>query len=236
HHDIERRVVAAMARAHEHKLVVGLEMLTWNLQGPLDQFNQGAIDVDAMASSVDWQKAWGFSFDMYRPIFVDGHKDGARFLALNAPRELVRAVRRKGVFGLTAPEKKALPELDLGDDQHRAWFKGIFSGDGHPANDSDIDSFYTAQVVWDEAMAQTASKALDDGAAQVIVIAGVGHIARGRGVPERIERREPSVHVLTIVPLTGVSSDNASDKLKEAVVDGEGDIIVIPRFAEEISL
>src|SRR5262249_32030444 len=125
---------------------------------------------------------------------------------------------------------------DLGDVAHRAWFKGIFSEGGHTADDSDIDSFYTAQVVWDEAMAQTAAKALDDGAPQVVVIAGTGHVARGHGVPERVERRAPSVHVLSIVPLNGLSAEDAGEKLKEAVVDGEADLVVIPRFAEELSL
>ena len=235
HHELERRVVAALAHG-DPKIDVGLEMLTWNTQPALDRYNSGEIDVDAMATAVDWKTVWGFPFDLYRPIFVDGHDAGAKFLALNAPRDLVRAVRKKGVRGLDQTELKELPDLDLGDAEHRAWFRGIFSEGGHPSSDTDIDSFYVAQVVWDEAMAQTAARALDSGAEKVVVIAGMGHVARGRGVPERVERREPSAHVLSIVPLVGASAENASEKLKKAVVDGEGDIVVVPRFADELSL
>jgi uncharacterized iron-regulated protein len=236
HHELERRVVAALTQG-QPKAVVGVEMLTWNLQPPLDQFNRGEIDADALAGAVDWPKAWGFPFEMYKPIFVDGHKSGARFIALNAPRELVKAVRKKGVTGLSSSELKELPDLDLGDKAHREWFHAIFSGGGHtPANDSDVDSFYTAQVVWDESMAQTAAAALDAGASQVIVIAGIGHVARGRGIPQRIERRVPDVHVISIVPVTDVDSESAEEKLKEAVVAGEAEILVIPKFEEELSL
>lgn len=235
HHELQRRMVAALA-AEAPGSAVGLEMLTWNLQEPLDRFNVGEIDADALAAAVDWPNAWGFPFEMYKPIFVDGHAAGARFVALNAPRELVKAVRKKGVDGLDADEVRALPDLDLGDVLHRAWFKSIFAKGGHPVSDSDLDSFYTAQVVWDESMADRVSRALDDGAPRVFVIAGIGHVAQGRGIPERVERRKPGVRVLSMVPLTDVDGENAQEKLKAAIVEGEGDILVVPRFEEAIAL
>ena len=235
HHELERRVVASLAQS-QPQLVVGLEMLTWNLQAPLGRYNEGDIDADALAAAVDWPHAWGFPFDLYKPIFVDGHRAGARFLALNAPRDLVRAVRRKGVDGLAPDELRALPDLDLGDAQHRAWFKGIFAADGHPVSDSDVDSFYVAQVVWDESMADRTARALESGAKQVVVIAGIGHVARGRGIPERVERRRPGATVLSIVPLSEVDAETVTSKLRAAVVDGEADVIAIPRFEEALAL
>lgn len=239
HHEVQRRIVTTLAAPSDksaRKLVVGLEMLTWDKQAVLDRFNAGELDADAFAAAVDWQKAWGFTFDLYRPLLADGHASGASFRALNAPRELVRAVRKKGIDGLSADELRALPDLDLGDVEHRAWFKGIFAGGGHPMKDADVDAFYMAQVVWDEAMADRAAQALLDGATHVVVIAGAGHVARGRGIPQRIERRVASAKVISIVPLTEVDSENVLEQVKTAVLRGEGDVLYIPRFEEELSL
>lgn len=236
HHEVQRRIVTTLAAKTGAKgIVVGLEMLTWDKQPVLDRFNSGELDADAFAKAVDWQKAWGFTFDLYRPVLVDGRNAGASFKALNAPRELVRAVRKKGFDGLSQAEIRMLPDLDLGDVEHRAWFKGIFAGGGHPMKDADVDAFYTAQVVWDEAMADRAAQALLDGAKHVVVLAGAGHVARGRGIPQRVERRVPSARVMSIVPLT-VDSEDAIEQVKSAVLRGEGDVLVVPRFEEELAL
>ena len=235
HHELQRRVVAALA-APDARLAVGFEMLSWGYQGALDRLARGELDADAFAAEIDWKKAWGFPFELYRPIFVAAAAGGARMVALNAPRELVRATRQKGLAGLSAEELQRLPELDVGDALHRKWFHGIFSGGGHEVSPSEVEAFYVAQVVWDESMADRAARALDDGAEQVIVLAGVGHVARGRGIPQRIERRRPGARVLSVVPLTGVDGENAQEQIRRAVMKGEGDILVVPRFERELDL
>ncbi len=235
HHELQRRVVAALV-APDARVTVGFEMLTWAYQGALDRLADGTLDADAFAAEIDWKKAWGFPFELYRPIFQAAVDGQARLRALNAPRELVRAVRQKGLDKLSADELRQLPDLDLGDTLHREWFHGVFASGGHPVTASEVDAFYMAQVVWDESMADGAARALADGAEQVIVIAGAGHVARGRGIPQRVERRRPGVRVLSVVPLTGVDGDNAHDRIRQAVLQGEADILVVPRFERAIDL
>lgn len=234
HHELQRRVVQVLA-GDGPGLVVGLEMLTFDKQKELDRFNRGDLDADGLRLAVDWKKAWGFDFGLYAPIFDAGHKGGARFVALNAPRELVRAVRTKGIEGLSDDEKSRLPDLDLGDELHRAWFERIFSSAGHPLKEAEFQGFYRAQVTWDETMAQGVADAVTAGARQVVVLAGAGHVANGRGIPQRVERRLGG-RVLSVVPLAGVDSDNAKDSIERAVQAGEGDVLVVPRFEPEISL
>jgi uncharacterized iron-regulated protein len=84
-------------------------------------------------------------------------------------------------------------------------------------------------------MADGAARAIKEGARAVVVLAGVGHVAGGRGVPQRIERRLPGETVLTIVPLS-VDSDDVDDTLRRAIRDGDADILVVPRFEQEIAL
>jgi uncharacterized iron-regulated protein len=234
HHEAQRRVVE-MAGATGPGLVVGLEMLTWEKQAALDRFNRGEVDVDALDGVVDWKKAWGFDFGLYAPVFRAGRGVGASFVALNAPRPLVRAVREKGVDGLAEDERSRVPELDLGDTLHRRWFEGVFASAGHPLKPAELDGFYRAQVLWDEAMADTATRALRGGARQVIVLAGAGHVALGRGVPQRIERRLAGERVLTLVPVKA-DADNVADVVRKAIAAGEGDILIVPRFEVELSL
>ncbi|MDP2343687.1 MAG: ChaN family lipoprotein [Deltaproteobacteria bacterium] len=234
HHELQRRVVQAMA-GDGPGLVVGLEMLSWEHQPELDRFNQGDVDADGLRDAVDWKKAWGFDFGLYEPIFNVGHTGGARFLALNAPRGLVRSIRRQGLDGLSPSDRAMVPELDLGDPLHRAWFERIFSSAGHPLKAADVDGFYRAQVLWDESMADRAATAIKEGARQVIVLAGAGHVANGRGIPQRVERRL-GVRVLAVVPMSGVDNGNAVEAIQKAVRAGEGDILVVPRFEPEIAL
>ncbi|MBM4280463.1 MAG: ChaN family lipoprotein [Deltaproteobacteria bacterium] len=234
HHEAQRRIVELVGGGGAG-VVVGLEMLSWEKQEPLDRFNRGDVPLDALADVLDWKKAWGFDFGLYAPIFAAGKAAGARFVALNAPRHLVRAVREKGVAGLGPDDRARVPELDLGDDLHRAWFAGVFSSAGHAMKAADLDGFYRAQVLWDESMADGAVRALREGARQVVVIAGAGHVARGRGVPQRVERRLDGEPVLTFVPVTA-RADDAEAALARAIADGEGDVLVVPRFEHEVAL
>jgi len=233
HHEAQRRVIQMMA-GDGPGLVVGLEMLSWDKQPVLDRFNDGELDAKAFAAAVDWKAAWGFDFGLYQGIFDTGRAGGARFLALNAPRDLVRSIRKQGIDGLPASDKAQVPELDLGDALHRRWFEGIFNSAGHPLKEAEVDGFYRAQVLWDESMADRAAKALQGGARQVVVIAGAGHIAAGRGIPQRVERRLRKP-VLTVQPLT-VETDSVDRVIGQAIANADADILVVPRFEHEIVL
>ncbi|NEO00703.1 MAG: ChaN family lipoprotein, partial [Moorea sp. SIO3I7] len=53
-----------------------------------------------------------------------------------------------------------------------------------------FDNFFTAQVLWDETMAEKiALFAQANPDYQVVVIAGQGHIIYGYGIPSRVARR-----------------------------------------------
>ena len=233
HHEAQRRLVQMLANAGPG-LVVGLEMLSWDKQSTLDRFNNGELDAKAFSTAVDWKGAWGFDFGLYAGIFETGRASGASFLALNAPRELVRTVRKQGLAGLSDGARAQVPELDLEDEAHRRWFEGVFSSAGHPLQEAEVDAFYLAQVLWDESMAARAADAVRAGARQVVVLAGAGHIAAGRGIPQRVERRLGG-NVLTVQPLT-VDADSVDRVIGQAIANADADILVVPRFEVEIAL
>lgn len=235
HHELQRRIIE-MLGAEGPDLAVGFEMFTWDKQPALDRFASGEGTTTTLAEEVQWKKTWGFDIGLYAPLFDAARDAGARLVALNAPRTLVRAVRQKGVDGLDAEERAMLPELDLGDERHRRWFESIFQGAGHPLKADEVAGFYRAQVLWDESMAERTVKALEAGARQVVVIAGAGHVASGRGIPQRVERRLKE-RVLTIVPLVVEEDPDAAQRaLAEAIADADADILVVPWVEQAIVL
>jgi uncharacterized iron-regulated protein len=233
HHVLERRVVEAVAKPGS---AVGLEMVTWQNQSILDRFSKGEIDADALATALDWPKSWGHDFAWYAPILVAAQQQGARLVALNAPRPLVRAVAKKGIAGLDDGECAELPMMDLGDEAHRDEIRAVFSHHGPSPSGDGFERFYSAQVLWDESMADRAAAALAQGAPNVVVIAGVGHVQGGRGIPQRLQRRRPNARLLSIVPVVADEGQAVEDATKEAIAEGLADVLVVVKREEPVTL
>jgi uncharacterized iron-regulated protein len=194
HHWMQLMVLEHLAQAAEGKrqLGVGLEMFATPFQGVLDDFAAGKIDEAALLARTGWEERWGYDFGFYRPMIALAVAGKHALLALNAPRELAHQVNEVGLDKLSPTDKKALPELDLKDEAHRAWFEKATGGHTEGGGKS-FDDFYAAQVVWDETMADTATRWLKGGAKgepprQIAILAGVGHCLDA-AVPKRMRRR-----------------------------------------------
>lgn len=203
---LKRPEGAAASQPEGRDLAVGLEMLPRRLQPQLDAYLAGAIDEDGFLQAVDWSHTWGFDFALYRPIFDFCRTHGLRMYALNAPRELPRAVRQRGLTGLSAPEQAQLPSGVPWPmpEPHRRFVRDIFDQHGKPdgkpspteaaERDAAFERFYTAQLVWDESMAQAVAEILQPGPqnarppGRLIVLAGVGHVGV-YAMPARAARR-----------------------------------------------
>ncbi|MBZ0213883.1 MAG: ChaN family lipoprotein, partial [Nitrospirae bacterium] len=90
------------------------------------------------------------------------------------------------------PEQRAsLPEqFDLNNQGHRAVFGALMGG--HPPTGTRGESIYSAQVLWDVGMADSAIKYMEalpryDGV--MAVVAGSGHVMYGQGINWRIAQR-----------------------------------------------
>jgi predicted metalloprotease with PDZ domain len=111
-------------------------------------------------------------------------------VALNVRREIVDKVGRSGIDSLSAEEKREIPQkLDLSDEAYRARLKQVF--DRHQgAEKKNFDFFHQAQVLWDETMAESADRFLQNRADyRLIVLAGGGHLQYGSGIPKRVFQR-----------------------------------------------
>ena len=197
---------------------LGMEMFQRPFQGVLDDYAAGRIDDNTLKSRSGWEERWSYDFGFYRPQMQRLIVAKGALVALNAARELTKKVVRQGLEALTAEEKAQVPELNLTDAEHRAWFDGVMaemSGDdgahkAHgpvepattvaPAPAADpaapaapqmpsMDRVYTVQVMWDESMADGAARWVSaDPTRHMAILAGAGH-CHDSAIVRRVKRR-----------------------------------------------
>jgi len=231
HHWFQLEVMSEVAAHKPAKLALGMEMFQRPFQGVLDDFAAKRIDEGALISRSGWEERWGYDFGFYGPTIRKATGAGAALLALNAAKELTKKVVHKGLESLTPDEKKQMPELVLDDKAHRAWFDATMEdmggaeahgGNGKPDKDAPSqDRIYTAQVIWDESMADGAakwSKANPNGL--LVLLAGNGH-CHDSAIVNRIKRRGVD-KVISLRPVLDVEG-----RVAEAVAKPMNDYIVV---------
>jgi uncharacterized iron-regulated protein len=191
---------------------LGMEMFQKPVQGVLDDYRVGAIDEEAMLSRTGWEDRWGYDFALYRPMVKLARVRKMDLLALNAPQEVTKKVAKGGLEALTPAERAGVPELDLKNEAHRSYFKDAM--EGHEMPNGDYEKFYTAQVIWDETMADTAWRWLAGSPDRhVVILAGSGH-CHDSAIPGRIRRRGAD-KVVSVHPVIDDGQGNVADLLAE---------------------
>jgi uncharacterized iron-regulated protein len=205
HHYAQRRALEELATrsAAEHRsLGVGFEMFQRPYQPALTGFVGGSLPEAQFLIDSDYKERWGFDFALYRPLLDKAREFSLEALALNAPKELTRKIGRSGLAQLDAGEKDQLPELDLDNPEHKAYFDAAMAEHPMPPGGPKLANMYAAQVVWDETMAEgTAAWLTSAGAnAQFIVFAGSGHCHK-TAIPGRVTRRlqQPMLSVTPVL-------------------------------------
>lgn len=206
HHRVQSRVYEGMSDRNPGEVMLGMEMVEARFQGALDRYVAGQVSEGEMLRQVGWEERWGVDSQLYGPMWQRAKQEGQRVVGLNAQRELVRKVGQVGVDGLSSAEQGELPEMELGPDGYRRELDRIFLAHDMGDDEEGLESFFQAQVLWDEMMAQTAFEALeeaDGGGAQMMIISGRGHIERGYGIPSRLVRRGAAPEdVVTIIAVS----------------------------------
>lgn len=214
-HVWQARIIEALHQAGRD-VIVGYEMIQRPEQLALDLWSLGKLTEQDFLDRAKWQTSWGFDFNLYKPIFDVTKKYRLRNVALNVPRDWVRTVGRGGFDALSPEIRAQVPDLDLSNEQHKNVFVALMGG--HPPTSPHI---YSAQVLWDEAMADSAIKYLDKSYVTsrtvFVVIAGNGHVMYGQGIGWRIAKRTKD-DPLTIVTVSGTE--------RRKVSAGAGDFII----------
>ncbi len=198
------------------KIAIAMEMFQRPFQDILDQYLAGKITETQLVEQSEYKKRWGFAWENYAPILRFAKTHQLPVLALNTPTEVSRKVARSGIESLTASERKYIPPLSdirTDDPEYRQFVQAAYEQHhqaGH-GNSTSFERFFTAQVLWDETMAEKIAQFLKANPNyQVVVLAGQGHIIYGYGIPSRVSRHLGNDKIVQrsvlLSPPNGISS------------------------------
>jgi uncharacterized iron-regulated protein len=186
-HRVQLRAIEAL-QAAGRKVIIGLEMFPWTSNPALDDWSAGKLTEQQFLEQGKWYETWSHNWGHYREIFGFAREHHLRMVGINAPRDVVRAVRAKGLESLDAEARKHMPPaIDTTSAEHRELVRSYFETDDllhSQMTPEQIEGMYLAQVTWDSAMGWNAGQALSakpDPKEIVVVLIGSGHAAYGLG-------------------------------------------------------
>ena len=193
-HQQQLAIIQALFK-HNSKLAIGMEMFQRQAQPILDRYLAGTITAAELRQQSEFDKRWGFKWEYYAPILEFAKAHRLPLIALNTPTEITRKASKQGLESLTTAELQYIPpiaEIDRTNIEYRGMISASYqqhAGIVSIASRS-FDRFYTAQLLWDETMAErVANFAKQNPDRQTIVLAGSSHIIYGYGIPDRVQRR-----------------------------------------------
>ncbi len=189
-HIAQLRTIKALHEAGR-EVLIGLEMFPYTQQSELDNWNDGLLTEEGFIEIAGWYKYWGYHWNYYRDIFLYARENGIRVYAVNTPRAIVTAVRKKGFGDLTEEEAIHLPgEVDTDSEDHKRMYRAFFDeDDALHMTDEVLEGMYRAQATWDATMGWNAVKALNQHGgpdAIMVVLIGSGHVAFGLGAERQV--------------------------------------------------
>jgi uncharacterized iron-regulated protein len=187
-HRVQLQVIRELQK-RGREVLIGLEMFPYTEQASLDQWNTGKQSEDDFVAASRWYKNWGYHWLYYRDIFVFARDHGIKMFAVNTPREVVSAVRKKGLQNLTPEEAARIPpKIDTDNEDHKKLFRAFFAGEEsmmHTMSGQMFDGMFAAQCTWDASMGYNAVqnlKKFGGPKAIMVVLIGSGHVAYNLGV------------------------------------------------------
>lgn len=139
-------------------------------------------------------------------------------IAANAPKPIVRCIGRQGLDYLEklTPEQRAYVAETI--DVAPSPYKDKFMASMHHGKPEQTEKQFSAQVTWDETMAESMIRYLEQNPSkQIIHLAGKFHIEDGLGTKASILSRKPDLNVVVITPTEDVISDSRDYQLKVLV-------------------
>ncbi|NND37012.1 MAG: hypothetical protein HKN81_07740, partial [Gammaproteobacteria bacterium] len=209
-HKVQFRVLQELHRAGR-EILIGLEMFPYTQQTSLDAWTAGHYTEQGFVEQAGWYTYWGYRWEYYRDIFNFARDHGIRMYGINTPRDVVKAVRKKGFKDLTPEEAEHIPrEVRPATADQRAMFKGFFEADDalHMSEER-LEGMLRAQTTWDATMGWNSLQALRKHGgpdAIMVVLIGSGHVTYGLG-SERQTAPHYDGKIASIIPLEIADGD-----------------------------
>lgn len=189
-HRVQLAVIKGLNERFPGKIAIGMEMFREPVQETLDRWIAGELTELEFLKSSRWLTNWGMDFGYYREILEYARDNHLDLVALNPSKDIQNKIRSTGLESLPEEVRNTLPEIDITDPYHRALIQAVYGA--HAKGSTSFDSFYRVQVLWEETMAENVVRYLRSPRGEgkkVVVLAGIGHVQYGFGIPKRVLRR-----------------------------------------------
>ncbi|UYL07661.1 ChaN family lipoprotein [Bdellovibrio sp. SKB1291214] len=211
-HQRQQVEIMTQLRSQGHRVAVGMEFFTYTDQAHVDAYRSGGLPEVDFLKTIGWSQP---SYDFYREQAIFPNlSEGAKTVALNAPRTLTGKVAKQGLGALTEQEKALLPpQFSLGRDSYKKRFLEMMP---HLPNPAAGERYFAAQSIWDDTMAWRATDYIQAHPDQVLVIVvGEFHVRYGGGLPDRIHVRSPNTPVVTFAQVN--TADLSESEIQDEV-------------------
>lgn len=204
HHLAQLEVIKGLNEARV-PLAVGMEMFQKPFQQVLDRYVNKEISELEFLEQSEFMKRWGHGYALYRPILNYCRDNKIPVIALNLEKEVSSEIGRQGLKSVLEGDKaEKLPaSINWSSLEQKKWLEQIY--DQHPQKEvKDAVSFYQAQVMWDETMAESIASYLQmHPQKHMVVLAGAGHVTHEYAIPARLKNRLGRPDLVSVVMPTG---------------------------------
>lgn len=203
------------------QLALSMEQFTRENQIVVDHYLAGYIGEQTL---IELANAWPNYESDYRPLVEFAKAQKLDIIAANAPKDIVRCIGREGIGYIDRlPANERGWVADTISTQDSA-YKRHFMASMHHGDEQQNDKQFAAQVTWDETMAESIVRYLDQHPGnRVMHIAGKFHIENGLGTAAGILARVPHLKVVVVTPVS------ASEVAEKASGDYHLQVITPPK-------
>ena len=155
-----------------------------------------AGDFDAWLDRTGFDRK-GWAWPLHRPLIDAALAAGLPLRGGNLARDEARQIARQGA-GAAPPDLAAALAQPLSAASAAVLDRALVDGHCGQLPAAAVPRMRDAQAARDAAMADALLRAMADGAASAVLVAGNGHVRRDHGVPLWLARRAPQVKVLSV--------------------------------------
>jgi uncharacterized iron-regulated protein len=229
HHNLQLNVLKSLYQKNP-KAVMAMEFLYRSKQESIDNYISDKITEEEF----DTANTFGFNdwYHYYLSMIRYAHANKIKLIGINVEKSIKDKMAVQGWDKLTSEEQKLIAkDIDTSNEKHKEFVMRQFGGMMNDPRTKEmmkgrIEQMYLKQCMWDETFAEAIAnylKAVNDPAAQVVVVAGAGHIEYKFNIPDRSYKRFPAPFK-TLVPFE--IDENTPDKeayIKKELSTGAGD-------------
>jgi uncharacterized iron-regulated protein len=187
HHLNQLRLIQDLYKRYPD-IAIGVEYFQQPFQSHLNDYIAGYIDEREMLIRTEYFTRWNIDYRMIQPILKFARENHIPVLALNISEEIHHKVFNGGLKSLSPEDREHIPDdIQPVSQDYRDRLQAIFNS--HPEGTA-FETFVEGQQLWDESMADVAAIYLKEHPqTKLVVLAGLGHMMYGDGIPKALDRR-----------------------------------------------